>query len=89
MSRLPKRDWSISDSRPSRALRHQGIALIPDDVRIELEPRPDRRSIYSYLGRLARQGLLERGRTGEGGMVAYRLTQMGRARLEYFRQLGE
>ena len=44
-----------------------GGFVIPDDVRIRLEPMPDRRSIYSYLGRLARQGLLERGRTGWGG----------------------
>ncbi len=66
-----------------------GGFVIPDDVRIRLEPMPDRRSIYSYLGRLARQSLLERGRAGLGGMVAYRLTDRGRARLEYFRQLGE
>ncbi len=66
-----------------------GGFVIPDDVRIGLEPMPDRRSIYSYLGRLARQGLLERGRTGGGRMLAYRLTQRGRARLEYFQQLGE
>ena len=63
-----------------------GDFLIPDDVRIRLEPMPDRRSIYSYLGRLARQSLLERGRTGLGGMVAYRLTDRGRARLEYFQR---
>lgn len=63
-----------------------GGFVIPDDVRIRLEPMPDRRSIYSYLGRLARQSLLERGRTGLGGMVAYRLTDRGRARLEYFQR---
>ncbi len=64
-----------------------GGFVIPDDVRIRLEPMPDRRSIYSYLGRLARQGLLERGRTSlGGGLLAYRLTERGRARLEYFRQ---
>ncbi len=64
-----------------------GDFVIPDDVRIRLEPMPDRRSIYSYLGRLARQGLLERGRTGlGGGLLAYRLTKRGHARLEYFQQ---
>ena len=64
-----------------------GGFVIPDDVRIRLEPMPDRRSIYSYLGRLARQGLLERGRTGlGGGLLTYRLTDRGRARLEYFQQ---
>ena len=64
-----------------------GGFVIPDDVRLRLEPRPDRRSVYSYLGRLAGQGLLERGRPGGGGMVAYRLTDRGRARLEYFQRL--
>ena len=34
--------------------------LVPDDVRVRLKPWPDRLSIYSYLLRLARQGLLQR-----------------------------
>lgn len=60
--------------------------LRPDRVRAQLLPRPDRRSLYSYLGRLRRQGLLERHPAARRGQLMYRLTARGRARLEYFRQ---
>ncbi|MDA2914105.1 PadR family transcriptional regulator [Acidobacteriia bacterium AH_259_A11_L15] len=63
-----------------------GGVLTPDHVRIRLRPWPDRRSVYSYLLRLSRQGLLERRRTISGRRVIYRLTDRGRARLEYFRE---
>jgi hypothetical protein len=59
--------------------------ITPDQVRVRLEPRPDRRSFYSYLLRLARQGLLERRQTRRG-TLAYRLTERGRSRLRYFQQ---
>jgi DNA-binding PadR family transcriptional regulator len=59
--------------------------LTPDELRIRLRFRPDRRSVYSYLLRLARQGLLERGRTWRGRLT-YRLTERGRARLEYLKR---
>ena len=39
--------------------RHGGF-LTPDAVLGRLQPVPDRRSLYSYLGRLKRQGLLDR-----------------------------
>ena len=58
--------------------------LSPDELRIRLGWRLDRRSIYSYLLRLARQGLLERVSRGRG-RLAYRITERGRARLDYFR----
>ena len=58
--------------------------LSPDELRIRLRWRLDRRSVYSYLLRLARQGLLERMQTGRG-RLAYRITQRGRARLDYFK----
>jgi hypothetical protein len=37
-----------------------GYFLRPDEVWTKLRPLPDRRSFYSYLGRLRQQGLLER-----------------------------
>jgi|SRR5579859_3106764 len=58
--------------------------LSPDEVRANLRPSPNRRSFYSYLLRLARQGLLERRSAGRGSL-AYRLTERGRARLSYLR----
>ena len=59
--------------------------LTPDQVRAQLHPSPDRRSVYSYLLRLSRQGLLERKQAG-WGRLAYRLTDRGRQRLEHLRQ---
>ena len=59
--------------------------LTPDELRFRLRWPLDRRSVYTYLLRLARQGLLQRG--GEGrGRLAYRLTERGRARLSYLKQ---
>jgi hypothetical protein len=65
-----------------------GRFLRPDDVCNLLRPIPDRRSFYSYLGRLYRQGLLERRPNSRRGYLAYRLTIRGQARLEYFRRTG-
>ena len=59
--------------------------LTPDRVRLELQRRPDRRSVYSYLLRLKRQGLLETGPRQRRGDLAYRLSERGHARLNYFR----
>ena len=55
----------------------------PDKIRTGLGLRIDRRAFYSYLLRLARQGLLERGGRGRGNLT-YRITERGRSRLEYF-----
>jgi len=63
--------------------------LRPDDVRVLLKPAPDRRSFYSYLGRLHEQGLLERHPNSRRGYLVYRLTARGQARLEYFRRSGK
>jgi len=60
--------------------------LRPDDALAQLEPTPDRRSLYSYLDRLRRQGLLDRYPTSRRGQLAYILTERGQARLEYFRK---
>jgi len=65
-----------------------GKFLTPDYVRNQLRPIPDRRSFYSYLGRLQKQGLLERHPNSRRGYLAYRLTSRGLARLEYFRRSG-
>ena len=59
-----------------------GGFLTPDQLRVRLHWHLDRRSAYSYLQRLARQGLLER---SPWGRLAYRLTRRGHARLEYLR----
>jgi hypothetical protein len=67
--------------------RHGGF-LKPDAVLGRLQPVPDRRSLYSYLGRLRAQGLLERHPNARRGYLAYRLTARGQARLEYFRSSG-
>src|SRR5271169_3834886 len=61
--------------------------LSPDEVRSNLRPSPNRRSFYSYLLRLSSQGLFERRSIGRGSL-AYRLTERGRARLEYLRHRG-
>ncbi len=58
--------------------------VTPDRVWLGLEPRPDRRSVYSYLLRLKRQGLLETGPNVRRGNLTYRLTERGHARLKYF-----
>jgi hypothetical protein len=63
-----------------------GNFLTPDNVCNLLRPVPDRRSFYSYLGRLRRQGLLERHPYSGRGHLAYRLTPRGQARLEYLRR---
>ena len=59
--------------------------LTPDEVQGQLRPQPDRRPFYSYLLRLARQGLLERSSAGRGSL-AYRLSDRGRKRLQYLQQ---
>lgn len=56
--------------------------LTPDELRMQLRLQLDRRSVYSYLLRLARQGLLERVQRGRG-RLAYRITERGRDRLAY------
>ena len=58
--------------------------ITPDQVHLELHPYPERRSLYSYLLRLSRQGLLESNQGGRG-RLAYRLTDRGRKRLGYLR----
>jgi DNA-binding PadR family transcriptional regulator len=62
-----------------------GVFLTPDEVQRQLRPQPDRRSFYSYLLRLARQGLLERRSAGRGSL-AYRISDRGRKRLQYLQQ---
>ena len=62
-----------------------GGFLTPDRVWLAMRRQLDRRSVYSYLLRLKRQGLLETGVNTRRGHLAYRLTERGHARLEYFR----
>jgi len=58
--------------------------LTPDQVCRKLPSGPDRRSMYSYLARLRRQGLLERGPNPRRGRLSYRLTKRGAERIAYF-----
>ena len=58
--------------------------LSPDQVCRKLPSGPDRRSMYSYLARLRRQGLLERGPNPSRGRLSYRLTERGAERIAYF-----
>ena len=62
-----------------------GNYLTPDRVWLELRRQLDRRSVYSYLLRLKRQGLLETGPNRKRGYLVYRLTERGQVRLSYFR----
>jgi DNA-binding PadR family transcriptional regulator len=59
--------------------------ISPDELRFRLKLPLDRRSLYSYLLRLSRQGLLERTEARRGAL-RYRLTPRGQARLQYFVQ---
>jgi DNA-binding PadR family transcriptional regulator len=58
----------------------------PDEVWHQLGRRLDRRSLYSYLDRLKKQGLVERNPNPRRGQLAYRLTQRGQARLAYLQR---
>jgi DNA-binding IclR family transcriptional regulator len=60
----------------------------PDELWLHLQPKLDRRSVYSYLLRLKRQGLLETGPNRGRGHLGYRITERGLARLRYFRSRG-
>jgi len=57
----------------------------PDQICLALKRSLDHRSVYSYLLRLKRQGLVETGTNTRRGYLAYRLTERGHARLKYFR----
>ena len=58
----------------------------PDEIRDQILLPPERRSFYSYLSRLAGQGLLERGPSSRRrGKLTYRITERGLARIKYLR----
>ena len=59
--------------------------LTPDQACAKLPSRPDRRSFYSYLARLWKQGLLERVANPRRGRLSYRITNRGQARIEYLK----
>ena len=56
--------------------------LTPDEVRVRLQTNSQRSSVYSYLSRLRRQGLLECAQGWE--RIAYRITPRGIERLKFF-----
>jgi DNA-binding PadR family transcriptional regulator len=61
-----------------------GFPLTPDDFRHRCLLEKARSSIYAYLLRLSHQKLLEQVRVRK--RIAYRITQRGIERLEYFRR---
>ncbi len=60
--------------------------LTPDALCRQLHEFHHRSSVYSYLFRLHKQGLLLRGRVA-GGRVAYRISERGIERLNFLRSL--
>ena len=78
MKRLEVLEIFYADSHP----------LTPDSVRRKLWALlvfPKRCSVYSYLLRLQRQGLLHR--TFIRGQIAYAISDRGIARLKYLREI--
>ena len=63
---------------------YEDRTLTPDSVGNRIRRYRRRTSVYSYLLRLSRQGLLERTRVGT--RLAYRLTPRGVDRFEYLRR---
>jgi DNA-binding PadR family transcriptional regulator len=61
--------------------------MTPDEVRKCLQGNSQRSSVYSYLSRLCRQGLLERAQGW--ARVAYRITPRGIQRLGFFQSQRE
>jgi len=57
--------------------------MTPDDVCMSLRGYRARSSVYSYLFRLHRQGLLERDE--RWGRIVYRISQRGIQRLAFLR----
>ncbi len=57
--------------------------MTPDEIRKCLQSNSQRSSVYSYLARLCRQGVLEQAQGW--ARVAYRITPRGTDRLEYLR----
>lgn len=57
--------------------------MTPDEVRTRLQSNLKRSTVYSYLSRLCRQGLLEPAQ-GWKQRVAYRITPRGIERLKFF-----
>jgi len=76
---------SIDKARNPRIFARRNNFVAPDRVWQELQRTLDRRSVYSYLLRLKRQGLLESGPNRKRGDLVYRITERGHARLQYFR----
>ena len=66
-----------------RVFAQEARFMKPDEVLSRLGFCLDRRSLYSYLNRLQKQGLLERIPTARRGQLAYRVTDRGRRRLAY------
>jgi Fe2+ or Zn2+ uptake regulation protein len=56
--------------------------VTPDEIRVRLQDNLQRSTVYSYLSRLCRQGLLDR---AEGWhRIAYRISPKGLERVKFF-----
>ena len=80
-----ERVFSVSKHEVLERFAHTGNFITPDEIWLGLHRELDRRSVYSYLLRLKHQGLLEAGPNRRRGFLVYRITERGRARLQYFR----
>ena len=65
-------------------LADRDSALTPDNLRNICLQSYARTSVYAYLLRLQLQNLVER--TFVGSRIAYRITERGKAKLEYLRR---
>jgi len=59
-----------------------GRFVTPDEIRMGLQNKLQRSTVYSYLSRLCGQGLIERAQGWK--RVAYRITPRGIERLKFF-----
>ena len=83
---FPTKRLNVTKVEVLAIFANAGGFLKPDQVLAKLRSPLDRRSLYSYLGRLRLQALLERSRDTARGRLAYRLTERGRQRLAYLRE---
>ena len=83
---FPNDDFPVTKVEVLAIFAKSDDFLKPDEVLEKLRSGLDRRSFYSYLGRLRRQGLLEGHPRFRRGQLAYRLTERGRKRLAYLQE---
>jgi hypothetical protein len=63
--------------------------LTPDEICGQLRKFHARKSVYSYLFRLHKEGLLLRGRTSSGCGIAYQISSLGIERIKFLNCIQE